>query len=153
MLPVIVAGRSIADVQSDITQILKVDDASASVYVSLTAARLVSVQVTGAIGQPGGCGAGHTPVVEFCLLWGISAAGLGPHITLFQNGDRQIVDLYQSLLGLDAGVDPLVVNTHVCMSASAARWQLQDLLGAQRFLNWPLAKRNFQPGAVSLGKY
>ena len=42
------AGRSIADVQSDIKQILEVDDASASVYVSLSAARLVSVQITGA---------------------------------------------------------------------------------------------------------
>mgnify|MGYP006220131189 CR=1 FL=1 len=31
MLPVIAAGRSIADVQSDITQILEVDDASANV--------------------------------------------------------------------------------------------------------------------------
>ena len=42
-----------------IKQILEVDDASASVYVSLAAARLVSVQITGAVGTTRyGCGAG-----------------------------------------------------------------------------------------------
>ena len=112
MLPVIAAGRSIADVQSDITQILEVDDASANVYVSLAAARLVSVQVTGAIGQPGTVAVpAYTPVSRILPLVGdILPQGSARNITLFQNGDRQIVDLYQSLLGLDAAVDPLVVN-------------------------------------------
>ena len=112
MLPVIAAGRSIADVQSDITQILEVDDASANVYVSLAAARLVSVQVTGAIGQPGTVAVpAYTPVSRILPLVGdILPQGSARNITLFQNGDRQIVDLYQSLLGLDASVDPLVVN-------------------------------------------
>ena len=112
MLPVIAAGRSIADVQSDITQILEVDDASANVYVSLAAARLVSVQVTGAIGQPGTVAVpAYTPVSRILPLVGdILPQGSARNITLFQNGDRQIVDLYQSLLGLDAGVDPLVMN-------------------------------------------
>ena len=44
------------------------------------------------------------------LVGDILPQGSARNITLFQNGDRQIVDLYQSLLGLDAGVDPLVVN-------------------------------------------
>jgi len=112
MLPVIAAGRSIADVQSDIKQILEVDDASANVYVSLSAARLVSVQITGAIGQPGTVAVpAYTPVSRILPLVGdILPQGSARNITLFQNGDRQIVDLYQSLLGLDAGVDPLVVN-------------------------------------------
>jgi protein involved in polysaccharide export with SLBB domain len=112
MLPVIAAGRSIADVQSDIKQVLEVDDASANVYVSLSAARLVSVQVTGAIGQPGTVAVpAYTPVSRILPLVGdILPQGSARNITLFQNGDRQIVDLYQSLLGLDAGVDPLVVN-------------------------------------------
>ena len=112
MLPVIAAGRSIADVQSDITQILEVDDASANVYVSLSAARLVSVQITGAIGQPGTVAVpAYTPVSRILPLVGdILPQGSARNITLFQNGDRQIVDLYQSLLGLDAAVDPLVVN-------------------------------------------
>jgi protein involved in polysaccharide export with SLBB domain len=112
MLPVIAAGRSIADVQSDITQILEVDDASANVYVSLSAARLVSVQITGAIGQPGTVAVpAYTPVSRILPLVGdILPQGSARNITLFQNGDRQIIDLYQSLLGLDAAVDPLVVN-------------------------------------------
>ena len=112
MLPVIAAGRSIADVQSDIKQVLEVDDASANVYVSLSAARLVSVQITGAIGQPGTVAVpAYTPVSRILPLVGdILPQGSARNITLFQNGDRQIVDLYQSLLGLDAAVDPLVVN-------------------------------------------
>ena len=112
MLPVIAAGRSIADVQSDIKQILEVDDASANVYVSLSAARLVSVQITGAIGQPGTVAVpAYTPVSRILPLVGdILPQGSARNITLFQNGDRQIIDLYQSLLGLDAAVDPLVVN-------------------------------------------
>lgn len=112
MLPVIATGRSISDVQSDIKQILEVDDASANVYVSLAAARLVSVQVTGAIGQPGAIAVpAYTPVSRILPLVGdILPQGSARTITLFQNGDRQIVDLYQSLLGRDAGVDPLVVN-------------------------------------------
>ena len=112
MLPVIAAGRSIADVQSDITQILEVDDASANVYVSLSAARLVSVQITGAIRQPGTVAVpAYTPVSRILPLVGdILPQGSARNITLFQNGDRQIIDLYQSLLGLDAAVDPLVVN-------------------------------------------
>ena len=44
------------------------------------------------------------------LVGDILPQGSARNITLFQNGDRQIVDLYQSLLGLDAAVDPLVVN-------------------------------------------
>ena len=112
MLPVIAAGRSIADVQSDIKQVLEVDDASANVYVSLSAARLVSVQITGAIGQPGTVAVpAYTPVSRILPLVGdILPQGSARNITLFQNGDRQIVDLYQSLLGLDVAVDPLVVN-------------------------------------------
>jgi protein involved in polysaccharide export with SLBB domain len=112
MLPVIAAGRSIADVQSDIKQVLEVDDASANVYVSLSAARLVSVQITGAIGQPGTVAVpAYTPVSRILPLVGdILPQGSARNITLFQNGDRQIIDLYQSLLGLDAAVDPLVVN-------------------------------------------
>ena len=112
MLPVIAAGRSIADVQSDIKQILEVDDASANVYVSLAAARLVSVQVTGAVGQPGMIAVpAYTPVSRILPFVGdILPQGSVRNITLFQNGNRQIVDLYQSLLGLDAGVDPMVVN-------------------------------------------
>jgi len=99
-------------VQSDIKQILEVDDASANVYVSLAAARLVSVQITGAIGQPGTVAVpAYTPVSRILPLVGdILPQGSARNITLFQNGDRQIVDLYQSLLGLDAAVDPLVVN-------------------------------------------
>ena len=112
MLPVIAAGRSIADVQSDIKQVLEVDDASANVYVSLSAARLVSVQITGAIRQPGTVAVpAYTPVSRILPLVGdILPQGSARNITLFQNGDRQIIDLYQSLLGLDAAVDPLVVN-------------------------------------------
>ena len=112
MLPVIAAGRSIADVQSDIKQVLEVDDASANVYVSLSAARLVSVQITGAIGQPGTVAVpAYTPVSRILPLVGdILPQGSARNITLFQSGDRQIVDLYQSLLGLDVAVDPLVVN-------------------------------------------
>ena len=112
MLPVIAAGRSIADVQSDIKQVLEVDDASANVYVSLSAARLVSVQITGAIGQPGTVAVpAYTPVSRILPLVGdILPQGSARNITLFQSGDRQIVDLYQSLLGLDVAVDPLVIN-------------------------------------------
>jgi protein involved in polysaccharide export with SLBB domain len=44
------------------------------------------------------------------LVGDILPQGSARNITLFQNGDRQIIDLYQSLLGLDAAVDPLVVN-------------------------------------------
>jgi protein involved in polysaccharide export with SLBB domain len=99
-------------VQSDIKQVLEVDDASANVYVSLSAARLVSVQITGAIGQPGTVAVpAYTPVSRILPLVGdILPQGSARNITLFQNGDRQIIDLYQSLLGLDAAVDPLVVN-------------------------------------------
>ena len=112
MLPVNASGRSIADLQSDIKQILEVDDASASVYVSLSAARLVSVQITGAVGTPGTIAVpAYTPVSRILPLAGdILPQGSSRNITLFQNGDRQVVDLYQSLLGLDASVDTLVAN-------------------------------------------
>jgi protein involved in polysaccharide export with SLBB domain len=70
------------------------------------------VQITGAIGQPGTVAVpAYTPVSRILPLVGdILPQGSARNITLFQNGDRQIVDLYQSLLGLDAAVDPLVVN-------------------------------------------
>jgi protein involved in polysaccharide export with SLBB domain len=112
MLPVIVSGRSIADVQSDLKQILEVDDASASVYVSLAAARLVSVQITGAVGAPGTVAVpAYTPVSRILPLVGdIMPQGSARNILLFQNGNRQTVDLYQSLLGIDAADDPLVIH-------------------------------------------
>jgi protein involved in polysaccharide export with SLBB domain len=112
MLPLIVSGRSIADVQSDLKEILEVDDASASVYVSLAAARLVSVQITGAVGTPGTVAVpAYTPVSRILPLVGdILPQGSARNILLFQNGNRQNVDLYQSLLGIDAADDPLVVN-------------------------------------------
>jgi protein involved in polysaccharide export with SLBB domain len=70
------------------------------------------VQITGAIGQPGTVAVpAYTPVSRILPLVGdILPQGSARNITLFQNGDRQIIDLYQSLLGLDAAVDPLVVN-------------------------------------------
>ena len=112
MPPVIVSGRSIADVQSDLKQILEVDDASASVYVSLAAARLVSVQITGAVGTPGTVAVpAYTPLSRVLPLVGdILPQGSARNIILFQNGNRQTVDLYQSLLGIDAADDPLIVN-------------------------------------------
>ena len=112
MLPVIVSGRSIADVQSDLKKILEVDDASANVYVSLAAARLVSVQITGAVGAPGTVAVpAYTPVSRILPLVGnILPQGSARNILLFQNGNRQTVDLYQSLLGIDAADDPLVIN-------------------------------------------
>jgi protein involved in polysaccharide export with SLBB domain len=112
MLPVIAVGRSIADVQNDIKKILEVDDASVSVYVSLAAARLVSVQITGAVGTPGIVAVpAYTPVSRILPLVGdILPQGSARNILLFQNGDRQTVDLYQSLLGIDDADDPLVVN-------------------------------------------
>ena len=54
----------------------------------------------------------YTPVSQnFAACGGYSAAGLGSVILpCFKTATAKIVDLYQSLLGLDAAVDPLVVN-------------------------------------------
>ena len=135
MLPVIAAGRSIADVQSNLKQILEVDDASASVYVSLAAARLVSVQITGAVGVPGTVAVpAYTPVSRVLPLVGdILPQGSARNILLFQNGDRQTVDLYQSLLGIDAADDPLVIHNarlHVGDAFAVERVAAQVRVGA-----------------------
>ena len=142
-----VSGRSIADVQSDIKQILEVDDASASVYVSLAAARLVSVQITGAVGTPGTIAVpAYTPVSRILpLVGGYLASGLARVILLcFKTATAKLLIFTSRFWGL---MLPMILwwqTMRVCMSGiKAARWRLQDLLGAPGYLKWPLVKPRF----------
>ena len=47
-----VSGLSIAEAEEKLLNILRYDDAAASVYMSLDTARLVTVQVSGAVKNP-----------------------------------------------------------------------------------------------------
>ena len=50
--PILVSGFTIAEVEEKLLDILRLDDASASAYLSLETARLITVQISGAVNAP-----------------------------------------------------------------------------------------------------
>ena len=113
MLPLSVTGRTIAQTEDQIRSILKLDDASASAFLFLDTARLVTVQVSGNVESPRTIALpAYTPLSRLmAYIGGISGSGSLRNIVLRQqDGTIQTVDFYNFLQSPFGSNDPIVRN-------------------------------------------
>ena len=111
--PINVNGLTINQLEKNLTDLLRIDDASALVNVSLDAARLVTVQVSGNIDFPRTLAVpAYTPLSRvISYSGGISDNGSLRNISLSQIGETtQTVDFYEFLQNPSPKNDPLIKN-------------------------------------------
>ena len=112
--PLSVAGLSIAEAEQKLLDILRYDDASAVVYMSLETARLITVQVSGAISQPRTVAVpAYTPLSRvLAYAGGIKPTGSLRNIVLRdRDGNVDQVDFYDFLQSPAGANDPLVTDS------------------------------------------
>ena len=88
--PIQVSGHTIAKIEEQLLDILRLDDASASVYLALDTARLITVQVSGNVKAPRALAVpAYTPLSRiFSYAGGISDTGSLRNVILWErNGD------------------------------------------------------------------
>jgi protein involved in polysaccharide export with SLBB domain len=113
LAPLRVAGVTIADAEQQLLDILQYDDASAAVYVSLETARLVTVQVSGAVRSPRTLAVpAFTPLSRvLAYAGGIKETGSLRNIILRdRDGTTSRVDFYDFLRSPVGANDPLVTD-------------------------------------------
>ena len=113
LAPLRVAGVTIADAEQQLLDILQYDDASAAVYVSLETARLVTVQVSGAVRSPRTLAVpAFTPLSRvLAYAGGIKETGSLRNIILRdRDGTTTRVDFYDFLRSPVGANDPLVTD-------------------------------------------
>ena len=112
--PFNVTGFSISEVESRLLTILKLDDASASVFLSIDTSRLITVQVSGAVDAPRTLAVpAYTPLSRaLAYAGGISDTGSLRNIIL-RNSDGTVtkVDFYEFLQSPMGANDPLVTDS------------------------------------------
>jgi protein involved in polysaccharide export with SLBB domain len=114
LAPFNVTGFSISEVESRLLTILKLDDASASVFLSIDTSRLITVQVSGAVDAPRTLAVpAYTPLSRaLAYAGGISDTGSLRNIIL-RNSDGTVtkVDFYEFLQSPMGANDPLVTDS------------------------------------------
>ena len=111
--PIPVSGLTIEEVEQNLLDILQLDDASASVFVSLETARLITVQVSGAVNEPRTLAVpAYTPLSRvLAYAGGVRPNGSLRNIIL---RDRDVtaeeVDFYDFLRSPLGANDPLVTD-------------------------------------------
>ena len=114
LAPFNVTGFSISEVENRLLTILKLDDASASVFLSIDTSRLITVQVSGAVDAPRTLAVpAYTPLSRvLAYAGGISDTGSLRNIIL-RNSDGAVtkVDFYEFLQSPMGANDPLVTDS------------------------------------------
>ncbi len=113
LAPLRVAGVTIAEAEQQLLNILQYDDASAAVYMSLETARLVTVQVSGAVKSPRTLAVpAFTPLSRvLAYAGGIKETGSLRNIILRdRDGTTSRVDFYDFLRSPLGANDPLVTD-------------------------------------------
>ena len=109
--PIDVIGITTEELEQKILILLKLGDASASVFVSLDTARLVPVQISGGVMSPRTVAVpAYTPLSRvLAYVGGVSDAGSLRNITLISNdGVINKIDFYDFLQNPLGGVDPVI---------------------------------------------
>ena len=112
--PFLVAGLSIAKAETKLLDVLRYDDASATVYMSLDTARLITVQVSGAVKTPRTVAVpAYTPLSRvLAYAGGIKPTGSLRNIVLRdRDGNVNQVDFYDFLQSPEGANDPLVTDS------------------------------------------
>ena len=112
--PVSLNGKTIAQAEAEILSILKLDDASASAFLSLETARLITVQVSGSVETPKTIAVpAYTPLSRvMSYIGGISDTGSLRNIVLrHQDGSIEQVDFYDFLQSPFGSNDPVVTDS------------------------------------------
>ena len=112
--PFSVAGLSIAKAETKLLDVLRYDDASATVYMSLETARLITVQVSGAVKTPRTVAVpAYTPLSRvLAYAGGIKPTGSPRNIVLRdRDGNVNQVDFYDFLQSPEGADDPLVTDS------------------------------------------
>jgi protein involved in polysaccharide export with SLBB domain len=112
--PIQVSGLPIAKVEEQLLDMLRLDDASASAYLTLDAARLITVQISGNVNAPRTLAVpAYTPLSRiFSYAGGISDNGSLRNVILRdQNGEMSQVDFYEFLQNPLGANDPLVEDS------------------------------------------
>lgn len=113
LAPIAVSGLSIAEAEEKLLNILRYDDAAASVYMSLDTARLVTVQVSGAVKNPRTLAIpAYTPLSRvLAYSGGIKPTGSLRNIVL-RNRDGSVakIDFYDFLQSPIGANDPVVTD-------------------------------------------
>ena len=112
--PVSVNGKAIAQAEAEILSLLKLDDASASAFLSLETARLITVQVSGSVETPKTIAVpAYTPLSRvMSYIGGISDTGSLRNIVLrHQDGRIEQVDFYDFLQSPFGSNDPVVTDS------------------------------------------
>jgi protein involved in polysaccharide export with SLBB domain len=112
--PFSVAGLSIAKAETKLLDVLRYDDASATVYMSLDTARLITVQVSGAVKAPRTVAVpAYTPLSRvLAYAGGIKPTGSLRNIVLRdRDGNVNQVDFYDFLRSPEGANDPLVTDS------------------------------------------
>jgi protein involved in polysaccharide export with SLBB domain len=114
LAPFSVAGLSIAEAETKLLDVLRYDDASATVYMSLDTARLITVQVSGAVKTPRTVAVpAYTPLSRvLAYAGGIKPTGSLRNIVLRdRDGNVNQVDFYDFLRSPEGANDPLVTDS------------------------------------------
>ena len=111
--PIQVSGHPIGKVEEQLLDILRLDDASASAYLTLDTARLITVQVSGNVNAPRTLAVpAYTPLSRiFSYAGGIADNGSLRNVILSdRNGEMSQVDFYEFLQSPLGANDPVVVD-------------------------------------------
>ncbi|MDA8770818.1 SLBB domain-containing protein [Planktomarina temperata] len=114
LAPFSVAGLSIAKAETKLLDVLRYDDASATVYMSLETARLITVQVSGAVKTPRTVAVpAYTPLSRvLAYAGGVKPTGSLRNIVLRdRDGNVNQVDFYDFLQSPEGANDPLVTDS------------------------------------------
>lgn len=114
LAPFSVAGLTIAEAEEKLLNVLLYDDASAAVYMSLETARLITVQVSGAVKNPRTIAVpAYTPLSRvLAYAGGVKPTGSLRNIVLRdRDGSVNEVDFYDFLQSPEGANDPLVTDS------------------------------------------
>ena len=114
LAPFSVAGLTIAEAEIKLLDVLRYDDASAAVFMSLETARLITVQVSGAVKNPRTIAVpAYTPLSRvLAYAGGIKPTGSLRNIVLRdRDGGVSEVDFYDFLQSPEGANDPLVTDS------------------------------------------
>ena len=109
--PFLASGKTITEIRDHISKEIRIDDASASAYVSLNAARLIQVKVTGEVKAPQTIAVpAYTPLSQVLIqVGGISDIGsLRNIIVTNAKHEKERIDLYKILRESKNFKEPLI---------------------------------------------
>lgn len=111
--PIVVSGLTINEIEKRLLNLLKYDDPSAGVFISLKTARLITVQVSGAVNKPRTLAVpAYTPLSRvLAYAGGVQPNGSLRNIVLRdRNGSVEELDFYDFLQSPLGSNDPVVTG-------------------------------------------